>query len=76
MEEKLLKLMAQLGLIAVVIWVIAGAFGKRDEARIYAPPAPAPPYPDRTKGDVWQRGCVAEPYAQPTFQQELVLGAA
>jgi hypothetical protein len=74
MEEKLLKLMAQLGLIAVVIWVVAGAFGKRDDASI-GQPAPSPQR-SPASGDVWQRGCCAESFAQPTFQQELVLGAA
>lgn len=30
MESKVLKLMAQLGLLAVVIWAIAAASGRRD----------------------------------------------
>jgi hypothetical protein len=72
MEQHLLKLMAQLGVIAVAIWVIAGAFGQRDQASV---PTPAAPRPQHAKGDVWQRGCMAESFAQPTFQQELVLGA-
>lgn len=31
MEEKILKLMAQLGFVAVVIWILAGLLGKRDQ---------------------------------------------
>ena len=34
MEERLLKLMAQLGLIAVVVWALAGAFGRRNEVAL------------------------------------------
>jgi hypothetical protein len=34
MEEKVLRLMAQLGLIALIVWVIAGAMGKRNQAAV------------------------------------------
>ena len=33
MEERLLKLTAQLGFVAVVIWVLAAAMGKRDDMK-------------------------------------------
>jgi hypothetical protein len=72
MEEKLLKLMAQLGLIAVVIWALAGAFGQRDQVAIAQ--KPAPPYPGWAKGDVWAKGCIAVPYAQGTYQPGLQMG--
>lgn len=34
MEGTFLKLMAQLGLIAVIVWIIAGALGKREQVQI------------------------------------------
>jgi len=72
MEEKLLKVMAQLGLVAILIWVLAGAFGRRDEAVVSSPPCPKQP---RAKGDVWQRSCIEAPYAQGTFEPGLYMGA-
>jgi hypothetical protein len=73
MEEKLLRLMAQLGLIAVVIWAIAGAFGQRSQATI-KPSAGTGWRKWCVKGDVWQQGCVAAPYAQGTYQPGLQMG--
>lgn len=68
MEEKFLKLMAQLALIAIVIWIIAAAFGRRDDAKVYTAPSSRSRWRQREKGDMWQRGCVAASYAQGTFQ--------
>ena len=73
MEEKLLKLMAQLGLIAVLIWVLAAAFGKRDQAAIKS--SGCGQRKPRAKGDVWQRGCLSAPYAQGTFAPGLNMSA-
>jgi hypothetical protein len=67
MEEKVLKLVAQLGLVALVIWVICTAFS-------IGTPAPAAPQsaPRRNigplVGDLGQRGGVVAPYAQPSFR--------
>jgi hypothetical protein len=75
MEQTFLKLMAQLGLIAVIIWIIAGAFGQRNQATVK--PTRNTGYRKwRTKGDVWQTGCVAAPYAQGTYQPGLTMGVA
>ena len=57
MDEKLMKLMAQLGLLALIVWVIAGAFGRRDQ--VVLKQAPRPP---RAKGGVWYRTPVAGPF--------------
>ncbi len=37
MEQELLKLVARLGLIALLIWVVAAALGKRKEATVKQP---------------------------------------
>jgi hypothetical protein len=34
MEEKVLKLISQLALIALIVWVAASAVGKRDQASL------------------------------------------
>ena len=75
MEQTMLKLMAQLGLIAVCIWVIAGAFGQRNQATI-KPSRSSGWRKWNVKGDVWQSGCVAAPYAQGTYQSGLTMGIA
>jgi hypothetical protein len=69
MEEKVLKLMAQLGLIAIVVWVICMAFS-------IGTPAPQP-VPQRRRyghlvGDLGQQGGCA-PFAQPSFQPNAVV---
>lgn len=73
MEEKMLKLVAQLGLIALIIWIVASAFGHRDDVRANTP-APAPQPAMWVKGDVWQRSCVAVPYAEGTYAPDLQMG--
>jgi hypothetical protein len=75
MENTLLKLMAQLGLIAVCIWVVAGAFGQRNQVTAQASSCKGG-WRKRVKGDVWQRGCVGAPYAQGTYQPGLQMSVA
>lgn len=74
MENTLLKLMAQLGLIAVCIWVVAGAFGQRNQVAVKS--SCSGRWRKRVKGDVWQRGCVAAPYAQGTYEPGLQMSVA
>jgi hypothetical protein len=73
-EEKLLKLMAQLGLVALVIWVMCMAFS-------VGTPAPQPVQAARRNwglgrptGNIRQQGCCVAPFAQPTFQPGLQMG--
>jgi hypothetical protein len=71
MEEKMLKLMAQLSLISIFVWVVMASIGKKP-----IPVIPAAPAPRWAKGDVWQKSCVAAPYGQPTFQPGIQMGVA
>jgi hypothetical protein len=73
MEEKLLRFMAQLGFIAVCVWVVSAAFGEKEPVKV---PTPPKPNQQRALGDVWQRGCIAEPYAQGSFSPGLAMGRA
>jgi hypothetical protein len=57
MDEKLIKLMAQLGLLAVIVWVLAGAFGQRDKVIIKSPPRRM-----KAKGGVWNHTPTAGPF--------------
>lgn len=34
MEERLLKLTAQLSFVGILIWILAGLLGKRDEVKV------------------------------------------
>ena len=73
MEEKLTKLMAQLGLIAVAIFIVCVAFGGGKPA----PAAQGPRHPlGKPVGDMSQPGGagVVAPYAQPSFQRGVVIG--
>lgn len=58
MDEKLIKIMSQLGLLAVIVWVLAGAFGKRDQVAV----KPCPRR-QRAKGGVWNHTPVVAPMA-------------
>jgi hypothetical protein len=74
MEEKLTKLMAQLGLIAVVIFIVCVAFGGGKAA---APAAQGLRHPlGKPVGDMSQPGGagVVAPYAQPSFQRGGLIG--
>jgi hypothetical protein len=75
MEEKFLKLFAQIGLISLIIWVVAGALGKKDQVTITTKTG-QPDAHDKlwAKGDVWQKGCVDAPYGQLSFSPGLVMG--
>lgn len=58
MEEKLLKLTAELGFLALVIWILSTAFGQK-------PAAPsAPVHQCQGKGDRWANTPVVGPDAQ------------
>jgi hypothetical protein len=69
MEEKLLKLMAQLGLLALLVYVLAAAFGKRDQVTTQV--ETKRPW---AKGDVWSKSPVVAPLAQGTFAPTLQMG--
>jgi len=49
MEEKILKTMAQLGFLAMLIWVLAAVLGRRSEATVINSAQPR----RRGKGDRW-----------------------
>jgi hypothetical protein len=67
MEEKLLKLMAQLGLVAIVIWVVCMAVSVGTPAPATAVTQPRWPL-GRPKGPQLQQGGVVAPYAQTSYQ--------
>jgi hypothetical protein len=58
MEEKLLKLTAELGFLALVIWILSAAFAKN----VAAPSKPACQW--KGKGDRWSNTPVVGPDAQ------------
>jgi len=60
MEQKAMKLMAQLSFLAVLVWVLAAACGKRRELRIAAHPADRRMDPN---SPVWQHSNVKGPLA-------------
>ena len=60
MEQQALKLMAQLTFIAVMVYVLAAAFGKRRDLRIAAHPANRRMDPN---SPVWQHSNVKGPLA-------------
>jgi hypothetical protein len=70
MEEHLLRLMAQIGLIGIVVWIVASAMGKREQAL----PARQGRPKHWARGDVWARSPVVSPYNQPSFQPQTVIG--
>lgn len=61
MEEKLMKLMAQLSVIAVMIWVLAAVLGRRQEATVQGQ---AKPRCRHSKGAMWATSGVIGEYAQ------------
>jgi hypothetical protein len=67
MDEKLMKLMAQLGLLAVIVWVLAGAFGHREDVTIKQKPRRK-----RAKGDVWNHFPLAAPSASFYWEPPVV----
>lgn len=68
MEEKVLKLMARLGLLALIVWVIAAAMGRREDAQIQPPKRK----PWRTS-NVWATSPVSAPSAERmTFQTAII----
>lgn len=61
MEEKVIKLVAQLGVIALLIWIVAAAIGKRDEMSDKKHAQGGGGGHKWSKGDRWANGpCVAE----------------
>ena len=64
MEEKMLKLMGQLGLLALLIWVLAAALGRKSEATVKAATTPI----HRGKGNRWATSpLMAEKATPATF---------
>lgn len=55
MEAKVLKLVGYIGLLALVIWVIASAMGRRSEL---SKPAGHHNRPPKAQGSVWARKSV------------------
>ncbi len=58
MEEHFLKLVSQLGLLAVIGWVVAASLGRRSQATIKAQPSYMDP-----GSTVWNRSGVEAPSA-------------
>lgn len=73
MESKLLKLMAQFGLLAILIWVLASALGQRDQV-MPKTKSNCRGRKQRAKGDVWARSPVQGRGAQMTFAPTLQMG--
>jgi hypothetical protein len=55
MEAKVLKLIAYLGLLALIIWVVASALGRRSEM---SKPSGHQNRPQKAQGSVWARKSV------------------
>jgi hypothetical protein len=70
MEEKVLRLMAQLGLLAVVIWVIAAAMGRRSDS----PDPRKRSWQQRRSRGVWAPSVVAAPMAQSAATVPVPIG--
>jgi hypothetical protein len=58
MEEKVLKLISQLALIALIVWVVASGVGKRDQASLKHGGAPRRQF---RKSIVWNQSPVQAP---------------
>jgi len=63
-EQKLLKLMAQLSFLALLIWVGAAALGKRSQLKVHKHPSDRKQDPN---SPVWQHSGVKGPLASPTM---------
>jgi hypothetical protein len=70
MESKVLRLMAQLGLLAVLIWVVAAAMGKRSDLSDSAKKCG----PGRRNRGVWAPSIVAAPMAQGAATMPVSIG--
>jgi hypothetical protein len=55
MEDKAVKLIAYIGLLAVIVWAVASALGKRDQLGESKSPCTRR---DKAQGDVWARKTV------------------
>lgn len=62
MEQKLLKLTAQVGFLALLMYVGASVVGKRDELKLHRHPKDRRQNPD---SPVWQHSNVRGPLASP-----------
>jgi hypothetical protein len=65
-EAKMLTLMAQISFLAVLVWVLAAAFGKRGDLKVASHPTDRKLDP---KSNVWNHSGVSAPLATPTLMQ-------
>lgn len=74
MEERILKVAAQLALLFIVIWIVASALGRRSDMQVNTPPVQrGRDQRQWAKGDVWAHNPVIAPGAQGTFAPVLTM---
>ena len=72
MDEKMIRLMSQFGLIAVTVWVVAAMFGDSNNVKLIRPVRPPV-----ANGGVWNHTPVVGPMAAPglAFSPSQLLGS-